>query len=189
MHLILDNIELIKREDKNGGVNEIRSIQNLSIYGSRNIVELPIPGSEGNILQDMGRKPSVIVFDGDLIGPQAATTAQSLKEKFETKNAVPFSSDIALVSDITSVVIEKFFVHFYGGENLGIGYSMLLKEQIANSQSESAQEESEPPSQDEESQQDVQNKIDDQYDSVNSENSSPEGDEDSENEETISSEE
>ena len=47
MHMKLDDIELIKREEKDGTVNEIRSIHALSVYGRRRIVELPIPGSVG----------------------------------------------------------------------------------------------------------------------------------------------
>ncbi len=54
----LDGVELIKREDKSGIVVEIRNVHALSVYGKRRIVELQIPGSAGNVFQDMGRKPS-----------------------------------------------------------------------------------------------------------------------------------
>jgi hypothetical protein len=166
MHLKLGDIDLIKREDKSGAVIEIRSVQSLSLYGRRSIVELSIPGSDGNVFQDMGRNPSVITFEGELIGSKAESTAQSLKEKFELRIPVPFASDIALVRDITSVIIEKFTVHFIGGENLGIRYSLFLKEHKSNksgAKSQSSKEDKDPPSQAEKSKKDVKEKIDEEF--------------------------
>jgi hypothetical protein len=161
-HVKLGGIDLIKREDKNGAVREIRSINSLSVFGKRAIVELAIPGSDGNVFQDMGRNPLLITFNGELIGPNAAGTLQDLKKKFEMKKPVPFSSDVATVSDITDVIIEKFTAHFVGGVNLGAQYSMVLKEHSSASKggkSGSAEAETEPPSQEESASNEIQQKI------------------------------
>jgi hypothetical protein len=142
-HIRLDKIELLKRDEKNGKVTELRSVHSLSVYGGRDIVELPIPGSAGNVFQDMGRSPLMIAFNGLLVGPNAMDTLKDLKEKFELGKPVDFSSDIGLINEINKVVIQKFNVHFDGGINMTVRYSMVLKEYLAN---EKEKTKSEPPS-------------------------------------------
>jgi hypothetical protein len=166
VHMKLDDVELLKREDKSGAVKEIRSVYNLSVYGKRSIVELPIPGAEGNVFQDMGRDPSIISFEGTLIGPGAETTLKALKAKFDLNEPVAFSSDIALVSDITKVVIEELAIRFTGGVGLGVSYSMVLKEHNLTSKTslnstaeKSPESETEPPSQEESAKEEVERKV------------------------------
>jgi hypothetical protein len=127
-HIKLDDVELLKRTDKKGAVKEIRSIYSLAVFGGRNIIELPIPGSVGNVFQDMGRAPLVIKFEGLLVGPESMDTLKSIKEKFETGNSIAFSSNIGLLDQIDKVIITNLSVFFEGGVNLGVRYSMSLKE-------------------------------------------------------------
>jgi hypothetical protein len=164
MHVKLDGMELIKREAKDGVVSEIRSIHNLSVYGKRRIVELSIPGSVGNAFQDMGRNPMIIAFTGEFIGPNMEKLLESLSEKFETKKPVPFSSDVALINSISEVVIENFGVQFESGVNLGVRYSMVLKEHASTSTKTSrGPGETLPPSQKENSKGEIEHKIDKMY--------------------------
>jgi hypothetical protein len=115
----------------------------------------------------MGRNPSVISFEGELVGPNAESTLQNLKTKFETKKPIPFSSDLALVSDITSVIIEKFTAHFISGVNLGFRYSMVLKENMSASKGgKRGPGETEPPSQEESSKKEVQQRINQAYEAT-----------------------
>jgi hypothetical protein len=90
MLMKLDDIELIKRIDKDGAVEEIRSIYNIAISGKRRIVELEIPGLTGNVFQDLGRNPLLIAFEGELIGANTMNTLQDIKAKFEMRKPVPF---------------------------------------------------------------------------------------------------
>jgi hypothetical protein len=169
MQMKLDDVELIKRVDEDGAVQEIRSVSNLSVCGKRRIVELPIPGSVGNVFQDMGRNPLAISFDGELFGPNAMDVLEDLKSKFELKEPVPFSSDITTISDVTEVVIEDFAVHFASGLNLGIRYTMVLKEHKSGSTGGTpGPGETEPPSQKERSKLDIQEKARKMRESVKS---------------------
>ena len=164
MHVKLDGMELVKREDSSGTVREIRSIRNLSVYGKRRIVELPIPGSVGNAFQDMGRNPITIAFTGELVGPNMQKLLESLAEKFETKKPVPFSSDMALINSISEVVIEDFVVHFDSGVNLGVRYSLILKEHASTSTKTSrGPGETPPPSQEESAKAEIEKKIGKMY--------------------------
>jgi hypothetical protein len=139
-HLSLDSVELLKRSDNKGVVKEIRSIYSLSVFGGRSIVELPIPGSTGNVFQDMGRSPLIIDFDGLLVGPDAMETLKSLKEKFELGKPLALSSNIGVIQEIDMVVIEKFSAHFDGGVNLGARYKIILKEFLSSSKEKSKKE-------------------------------------------------
>jgi hypothetical protein len=159
LQMKLDDIELIKRDDKDGRINEIRSIRALSVYGKRRIVELPIPGSVGNVFQDMGRKPIIISFEGELTGPNAENVLENLNSKFELKKPLPFSSDITPINSITEVVVDDFAVHFDSGFRLGVRYSMVLKEHASASiGGKRGPGETPPPSQEESSKAEVQQK-------------------------------
>jgi len=160
MHVKLGGMELVKREDTGGAVREIRSIHNLSVYGKRRIVELPIPGSVGNAFQDMGRNPITIAFTGEFVGPNMEKFLEDLTEKFETKKPVPFSSDVALINSISEVVIENFVVHFESGINSGVRYSMVLKEHASTStKTARGPGETPPPSQEESAKGEITQKI------------------------------
>jgi len=174
MLMKLDDIELIKRVDKDGVVEEIRSIYNLSISGKRRIVELEIPGLAGNVFQDLGRNPLLISFDGELVGSNTTNTLQDIKSKFELREPLPFSTDIAPINDVTEVVIENLTVHFIGGTPIGSRYSMLLKEHKSSSTGSGSggggggesKTETPPPSQEESAKEDVETKTSEVYSSV-----------------------
>ena len=161
MHVKIDDVELIKKEDRDGAVAEIRSVQSLSIYGKRRIVELPIPGSVGNVFQDMGRNPVVISLEGELAGPNSASAIENLNSKFEMQEPIRFETDIMPISSITEVIISKFAVHFSKGVRFGIRYSMVLKEHVsASTGGKRGPGETPPPSQDESSKTEVKQKTD-----------------------------
>jgi len=157
----LDDFELIKRVDKDGKANEIRSISNLVVYGKRRLVELQIPGSVGNVFQDMGRNPITISLDGELTGLQATKVLEDLNSKFELKKPIKFSTDIPTISGITEIVIDNFTIHFAKGDRLGIRYSIVLREYAsANTGWKKGPGETLPPSQEADSKKEVQKKID-----------------------------
>jgi len=166
MHMRLDDIELIKRIDRDGAVEEIRSVHNVSVSGRRRIVELRIPGSQGNVFQDLGREPLTISFDGELVGTGAKNTLEELKSKFELRKPVPFSSDITTIGDVAEVVIEDFTVHFVGGAASGSWYSMVMKEH--RSPGVGGGGSTEAPSQEESAKKDVQQRAREIFDGVRS---------------------
>ena len=167
MHMKLDDVDLIKRVDKDGKMQEIRSIHNLSVHGRRRIVELQIPGAVGNVFQDMGRNPLMISFEGELVGPNSNTILQYLESKFELKKPLPLSTDIAPINSVTEVVIYDFAVNLAAGINQTIRYLMVLKEnKSASTGSPRGPGETKPPSQDETSQKDIEQKISRIFESV-----------------------
>ena len=66
MSIELDKIPLIKhtRDDETGKTKVINSVYNVKVEERRSVVEHKIPGMEGGILQDLGREPVRISFEG-----------------------------------------------------------------------------------------------------------------------------
>ena len=169
MHMKLGDLELIKRVYRDGAVEIIRSIHNLSVSGKRRIVELQIPGLTGNVFQDMGRNPLRISFDGELVGSDKTNTLKDIKSKFELKKPVPFSTDIITINDVTEVVIENFSVSFVGGFVSGTRYSMVLREHKSSSTGGGGGPgETQPPSQEESAKKDVEEKTRKMFEGIKS---------------------
>ena len=156
MQMKLDDLDLIKRVEKDGVLTEIRSIHNLSVSGRRSIVELRIPGADSNVFQDFGREPLTITFDGELVGVGIKETLDELRAKFDEKQPIKFVSDIAPIGDVEYVVIEDFRVHFVGGGASVNWYSMVLREYKAGGTAGASSKEA--PSQDESARKAVQDR-------------------------------
>lgn len=128
MYIKLDDIDLIKRVDEEGATIEIRSVHEVHVSARRKVVELPVPGSQSNIFQDMGRDPRCVRLEGRLIGKGASDTMKAIRTKFNSGELIPFSSDIWAIEDITTIIFEGFSARVHEGIPLEISYTMLLRE-------------------------------------------------------------
>jgi len=130
MEVKLDDIDLVKRVQASATspLSEVRTVQDVHVEGKRSIVELKIPGSDGNVLQDMGREPLTILLKGEVWGPDAKTTVRSLKAKSDTGGSVPFTSDLLAATSVSDVIIEEFEVDQIAGNPTRYRYLMLLRE-------------------------------------------------------------
>jgi hypothetical protein len=131
MSIEIDKVPLIKRVvDKNGAPTEIRNVSNIAVSARRSIVEHRIPGSAGSILQDMGKEPIRISFEGDFYGEKVKDSLQVLWTKFKDGKPVPFSSDISGITDVTQVMIEELELVDMSGSPNSFHYSMALCEYV-----------------------------------------------------------
>lgn len=130
MEVKLDDIDLVKRTQASATspLSEVRTVYDVHVDGRRSIVELKIPGSSGNVLQDMGREPITILVKGEVWGPDAKTTIQSLKAKSDAGESVPFSSDLLAAASVSDVIVEEFEVDQLAGNPTRYRYLMLLRE-------------------------------------------------------------
>ena len=130
MEVKLDDIDLVKRsqDSATSPLSEVRTVVDVHIEGKRSIVELPIPGSDGNVLQDMGREPLTILLKGEVWGPKAKSTVQSLKAKSDSGESVPFTSDLLAAASVSEVIVEEFEVDQVAGNPARFRYLMLLRE-------------------------------------------------------------
>lgn len=164
MAIELDKIALIMhiRDQDSGATKLLNSIHNISISDNRCVVEHRIPGLEGSILQDMGREPVKICFDGLIFGENALDSMKKIREKFKAGEPIPFNSDITGVAEVTQVMIEKLEIEETGGTVNTYKYSMVLREYIPP-----PEEEEVTPSQEEEAEEATEEKADDDLSSIN----------------------
>ncbi len=165
MDVKIDDLELIKRIDDSDThvVKEIRTVDSVSMDDRRAIVELRIPGAEGSVLQDLGRRPVVVRFTGELQGEDAQTTLENLRAKFKSGKPLPFSSDLTGVAEVTQILIEDLHVEESMGSSNTYTYTLTIREYIEPKEPE----EEEPPSQDDDAEDEVEDETDDATSTVN----------------------
>jgi hypothetical protein len=129
MSIIIDKLDLIKRV-QDGILEEIRNITYINIIDRRNIVELDIPGSQGNIIQDMGFDAITVELFGEMIGQNARTSIESLRDKYESNKPIPFSSDITSIAEIIYVIIEYLYLEEVAGSPFRYKYYLYLREYV-----------------------------------------------------------
>jgi hypothetical protein len=164
MNVELDGMKLIEhiRDPDTGATKELKSVYNISVSENRSIVEHKIPGMEGGILQDLGREPVRIFFDGIIYGETAREDLERIRAKYKKGTPVPFSSDVSGAAEVTQILIEDLNVRDHGGSVNRYGYSITLREYLV------PREEEEPaPSQEKEAEEAAEEKADDAKSSVN----------------------
>ncbi|MEM2027474.1 MAG: carboxypeptidase regulatory-like domain-containing protein [Candidatus Bathyarchaeia archaeon] len=164
MNVEIDGIPLIKhtRDPDTGATKDLRSVYNIEISERRRIVEHKIPGFEGSILQDLGREPVTISFEGIIFGEGAREDLEIIRSKFKAGSPVPFSSDITGIAEVNQVLIEDLRVEDAGGTVNRYRYHMVLREYIIP-----REEEERAPSQEEEAAEEVEEETDEALASVN----------------------
>jgi hypothetical protein len=107
---------------------KLTSVQNICTNENRALVRHRIPGLEGDLIQDLGRQPVSIYFDGVFKGKEALKDIEKLRQKFKTRQAIAFVSDITDSTDVTEVVIENLRVTEVAGKANHYRYYLVLGE-------------------------------------------------------------
>ena len=164
MSIDLDGMALIRhvRDTDTGATKLLSSVYNINVSEKRSIVEHKIPGLEGGVLQDLGREPVRISFEGTLWGEGAKEALESIRSRFKAGEPVPFNSDISGVAEVTQVLIEDLQVEEVGGTKNRYQYWIVLREYTIPEE-----EEEPPPSQEEEAEEAVEEEADDAQSSIN----------------------
>lgn len=164
MDIKLDDIDLVKRVQPQpaGPYSEIRSVSTVDIDDKRDIVEIRIPGAEGNALQDMGRGAIKIRVVGEVWGKTAKDTLESLKDKSEGGDAVAFTSDLLSAAKVSNVIIERILIDQSAGIPDRYKYVLFLKEYVGEAddgeegEESEEEEDEEPPDQTEEAEKEAE---------------------------------
>lgn len=129
MAIKLDQIDLAKPATPHDPNNpDLRTILWLSIVDKRNLVEVDIPGSSGNILQDNGAEPVLISLEGEITGKGASDTVEKLISKYEGGKPLSFYSDLTAIADVSKVLIEKLETKEILGSVSKFTYKIDLRE-------------------------------------------------------------
>ena len=107
---------------------DLRTILSISTKDKRIIIEHPILGSSGNLLQDNGTVPVQISLEGEIHGQEASKTIRDLSRIYEAGDPVPFHSDLGAIAEVSKVKIENLQVNKAVGSAYHYGYRIDLKE-------------------------------------------------------------
>lgn len=110
-------------------------IQDLYIEEARNIAEHSLSDQQGVSYQDLGRGPTSIFIEGLLFGEEATGQMEALRLMHDEAEAVLFSADIAIGSDITDVCLQECQIRQIAGYENRYRFSLELKEIIEKPQS------------------------------------------------------
>jgi hypothetical protein len=161
MSIELDKIKLIRHDREEGKTKVLNSVFNLNVSEKREIVEHRIPGMEGGVLQDMGRSPVRIDFDGLVYGKDAKEVLKELRARFKAGKPMSFTSDLTAVTDITQVIIENLDIFDVSGSPQNYKYRIKLREYIPPKKKDDP-----APSQDADAKKSVDQKADDAKNNV-----------------------
>ncbi len=109
---------------------ELPQVQEITSYDRRSLAEHKPPGMSGNVLQNMGRRPTRLVLWGVATGPDALAFTQKLDEKFRAAKAVPFTADISKDSQIDLMLIDDLKLQELAGKPQRFAYVLTLREFI-----------------------------------------------------------
>ncbi|GAB4377871.1 MAG: hypothetical protein Kow0042_26180 [Calditrichia bacterium] len=109
---------------------ELPNVQEIASADRRILKEHKPPGMSGSLLQNMGRKPTVIVLWGIATGSQALSFVENLDGKFRAGNPVPFISDIIEDAEIEKMIIDDLSWQEVAGKPERFVYVVTLKEYI-----------------------------------------------------------
>jgi hypothetical protein len=109
---------------------ELPQVQEIGTYDRRLLAEHKPPGMSGNLLQNMGRRPTRLVLWGVATGPEALTFIQSLEEKFRAAKPLPFTADIVADAAIELMLIDDLKIQELAGKPQRWAYVLTLREFI-----------------------------------------------------------
>lgn len=109
---------------------ELPLVQEISTYDRRALADHKPPGMAGNLLQNLGRRPTRLVLWGIASGPEALSFTQKLEEKFRTAKPAPFTADISKESEIELMLIDDLKLQELAGKPERFGYVLTLREFI-----------------------------------------------------------
>lgn len=107
---------------------ELKTIQEISTTEDRAFAEHKIPGMDGSVFQNLGRKPTKVALSGILYGEKAKEDLEKLRAKFKAGEPVSFVADITIAIDISQVLIEDLKVNEVAGKPDHFKYSVVLQE-------------------------------------------------------------
>ncbi len=87
---------------------EIPRIAHLESLQERGYVELPVPGRQGSLFQDMNGTPMRLILQGSLYGDEARDTfLNEVRSRYEAGEPVTFIADTLTATEVSHVLIES----------------------------------------------------------------------------------
>lgn len=109
---------------------ELPQVQEVRTHDLRSLAEHKPPGMSGSLLQNLGRRPTVLLLWGVASGPDARDFLTRLEDKFRAALPVPFTGDIVNEAGIDKVRIADLRLDELAGKPDRFTYILTLREHI-----------------------------------------------------------
>ena len=113
------------------GELEIPGIERIGADQQRRIVDIPVPGLEGGLSQDLGAESVIIVVEGSLAKDEAREGfLESVREMYDAAKPVDFVADIVTATEVFEVLVESIQVEEVAGTGSPFLYQLKLRQYI-----------------------------------------------------------
>lgn len=113
------------------GEFEVPGLERIGAEQKRRLVEVPVPGLEGSLSQDLGSHSVRIVMEGSLSGDDARDGfLETVREMFDAGEPVDFVADIVTATEVFQVLVEGLDVQEVAGTASPFQYRLLLRQYV-----------------------------------------------------------
>jgi hypothetical protein len=108
---------------------EIPRVSGIETVERRALVDLPVPGRTGSLIQDLDSAPAQIVIRGSLYGAESRQEfLDTVRAKFNAGQPLPFVADVLTSTSVEQVVIDSLFFEESAASPDQTDYVMVLRE-------------------------------------------------------------
>ena len=107
---------------------ELQHVQHIDVDGDQVLLRHSVPGLEGDFLQRLNRRASVIRLSGVLAGATAKDDLKILRDKYRAGDPLSFVADITTATRVGEVLIQELGVRELAGKPERFEYAFLLRE-------------------------------------------------------------
>jgi hypothetical protein len=113
------------------GELEIPGLQRIGADQKRRIIDIPVPGLEGGLSQDLGSESIIIVVEGSLAQDEARDGfLESVREMYDAGEPVDFVADIVTATEVFEILIESISVREVAGTESPFSYRLTLRQYV-----------------------------------------------------------
>ena len=108
---------------------EIPRVAMMRTAEARKFAELPVPGRQGSLFQDLNAEPTLVEIAGSLFAAEERSEfLTTVREKFRAGEPVTFVADITEATDIQFVVIDSMRFEQRADRPDEVSYHLTLRE-------------------------------------------------------------
>ena len=109
---------------------ELTQVTDIEIAQSRKLAAHPVPGWDGDMIQDMGEAAARIALRGVALGEDAGTRLEELRGAFSAGEPLDFVSSASVATDVEQILPETLDVVQSGKMPQGYVFAMTLRRYV-----------------------------------------------------------
>jgi outer membrane protein OmpA-like peptidoglycan-associated protein len=107
---------------------DLEQVQVIETDDDQVVTRHPVPGLDGDLLQQLGRRGARVRLAGVLTAADTLASLETLRQRFHAAEPVPFVSDLTTATLVDQVLIEAMDVRELAGRPARLEYAFTLRE-------------------------------------------------------------